>query len=430
MATTEPLQSITLTQATSSIIFSNIDPSYTDLIIVISGGSVSTSYPRLQFNGDTGNNYSRSEIYVQSTGSSIVMQCLQNEPGCYFHTGGFTSQPETITLQINNYSSTVFNKTVFSRYGNLTTSGGGYGAGSTFSTWRNTSAINSINVNAASNADQFAAGMVVSLYGVKSGSQKAFGGQLYTDGNYWYHVFTQTQTFTPITSLTADILVVAGGGGGGHAATGYINRAGGGGGAGGLLAHSSQSLTAQSYTVTIGGGGAGGISSNNTYPVAGSNSQFGSLTASVGGGFGGSPGVTNGSSGGSGGGAADNNGPGSATSGQGFAGGVGFDPGSGTTYSGGGGGGSGAAGSAGSSGSGGAGGIGSTTYSSWGSITNTGTLVSSNYVYSIGGRGGGTSPGGSGAMGAANTGNGGGGAYSQANGSAGGSGIVIVRYAV
>ena len=66
------------------------------------------------------------------------------------------------------------------------------------------------------------------------GIAKATGGNIYTDGTYWYHAFRSASgTFAPTQSLTADILVVAGGGGGGFAST-QTGR-GGGGGAGGLL---------------------------------------------------------------------------------------------------------------------------------------------------------------------------------------------------
>ena len=111
---------------------------------------------------------------------------------------------------------------------------------------------------------------------------KATGGTITSDASYWYHTFTGNGTFTPLQSLTADILVIAGGGGGGI--NQYGNTIGGGGGAGGLLYFSSQSLTATGYTCTIGGGG-----SANTTGAAGTNgsdSQFGALTLVKGGGRG------------------------------------------------------------------------------------------------------------------------------------------------
>jgi len=73
--------------------------------------------------------------------------------------------------------------------------------------------------------------------------------------------------------VIADIMVIAGGGGGG-------DPVGGGGGAGGFQVFTNESLTpSTTYTITVGGGGA-----ENTNGV---NTSFGALTASVGGGKGG-----------------------------------------------------------------------------------------------------------------------------------------------
>ena len=79
-------------------------------------------------------------------------------------------------------------------------------------------------------------------------------------------------------TANANILVVAGGGGG---------APGGGGGAGGFLQHPNSPVSASSsYTVTV---GAGSTSTSRNTGNAG-NSQFGTLTASVGGGQGGDQG--------------------------------------------------------------------------------------------------------------------------------------------
>jgi hypothetical protein len=299
--------------------------------------------------------------------------------------------------------------------------------------WSSTTAISSLKFltieNSTGNPKDFVQGSTFYLYGVaKLGTTPAIvpyatgGDTIMTDGTYWYHAFTSSGTFTPAKGLSCDVLVVAGGGGG--AAGG-----GGGGGAGGLVAYSAQSLASGTgLTVTVGGGGATNVN--------GSNSQFASLTASVGGGKGGD--AANGSSGGSGGGAGGNGvrTGGAGTSGQGNAGGD-----SNTTFpnDSGGGGGSAAAvgGTGGVLGQGGQGANGSSTYSSWGSATGTGQNVAGTYYYAGGGSGygrnaspqlsGGFGGGGKadGSSGTANTGGGGG-----ALGGAGGSGIVLVRYAV
>ncbi len=212
-------------------------------------------------------------------------------------------------------------------------------------------------------------------------------------------------------SLSVKALVVAGGGSGGQASMYYS----GGGGAGGVLYHTSHSVTAQAYSITVGSGG-------NSWSNGG-NSVFSSLTA-VGGGRGGSlsAGSKHGNSGGSGGGGSADGSGGSGTSGQGYAGGGSW------LNSGGGGGATGAGQTGGSSAPASNGGPGFTTDISGTSVCYAG---GGGGVRNGGSPGDGTCGGGdgsySGESGTSNTGGGGGGnGYSGSQN--GGSGIVIVTY--
>jgi len=154
-----------------------------------------------------------------------------------------------------------------------------------------------------------------------------------------------TYTWTPLSTITADVLLVAGGGGG------STNGGGGGGGAGGLLHYTNQSIDASTKTVVVGNGGTpgSGHSTGSTFAEPGKNTSFTGLVTAVGGGAGtqyrNNPNSGNRRNGGSGGGAAGSgststyhNG-GSGTSGQGKNGGRGI------RYAGGGGGGAGGRGS-------------------------------------------------------------------------------------
>ena len=111
---------------------------------------------------------------------------------------------------------------------------------------------------------------------------------------------------TTASAVDVEYLVVAGGGGGGYAYAG-------GGGAGGYLTNFGATkigLTiAAAYTITVGDGGAGGIQSSSTLPINGENSVFsgGSGFTASGGGTGGNDGTDNATGGGSGGGASRNN---------------------------------------------------------------------------------------------------------------------------
>jgi hypothetical protein len=427
MATYKPLQSVVLTSATSSVTFSGIDQSYSDLILTCNS-QITTGTPtiRLQFNSDTGSNYSATIVY--GDGSSPGSVRVSNEASV--NSGICLVEFGSTTIHINNYSNTTTYKTVLCNYRGITAA---YGeAGAKVGLWRNTAAISTITIFPSTST--FAAGSTFSLYGIKSGAPQALGGDLVTtDGNYWYHTFRSTQTFTPLKTLSVDYLVVAGGGGGGG------HNAGGGGagglrstvtatGGGGSLESPTSVFGGTSYAITVGAGGAGGQDARGT---AGSNSVFSTITSNGGAGGGGSnsgqPAVTGGSGGGGTQGVAGSAG----TANQGSAGGNSPT----ANNSGGGGGGAGATGSPSSGVNGGNGGNGVATSISGSSVTYAGGGGGSSFAGSqgSGGSGGGGNAAYDSGAGAGTVNLGGGGGASNRTTSAagaGGSGIVIVRYAV
>ena len=260
-----------------------------------------------------------------------------------------------------------------------------------------------------------------------------------------------TQWLVPNDVESVDALLVAGGGGGG-------GRIGGGGGGGEVRLIEDQSVTAADVkTFSIGGGGAGGSGVAGSAGVSGEDTSAFSVTVNGGGGGGylgnsGSNGLTGGSGGG--GSCYTNVTAGTSTltgSGFGNAGGAG-STGQGAACVAGGGGGAGAVGGAYSGENGGAGGIGKS-FSITGTATyyaggggggvNAGIGAVSSGTAGSGGSGGGGAGGpktsnASGISATANTGGGGGGGSNHltnlsvdyANGGAGGSGILIVRYAL
>jgi hypothetical protein len=428
------LDKITLGTAAASITFSSIPQGYTDLVLV-SNPKVSSNQEaiQVQFNTDTSSgstNYSFTQLY--GDGSSAASSRSSNGSSIYLSNGTSASNYGAGIFNIMNYSNTTTYKNVLGRF-----SEAAYVSWADVGLWRNTDAITSLTLTVSGTNKTLSAGSTFSLYGIAAEgttpAAKATGGAIYSDEDYYYHVFASTGVFTPSTSLTADVLVVAGGGG-------NVGRFGGGGGAGGLVYSASQSLTATSYTCTVGAGGSGGANGTNSNVTGGALS----LTAAVGGGYGGNIGTV-GVSGGSGGGGGgySNNTAGGATSGQGNPGGAGAN----LLRMGGGGGGAGAAGTAAATNAGN-GGNGSLTYSSWGIATGTGQNVSGTYYYAGGGGGGsyqsagegvagsggyggggaGNTGSSSGTNGTANTGGGAGGSGEGANVSSGGSGIIVVRY--
>lgn len=430
------LDKVTVGTATPSITFTGINQGYTDLVVVISSPSASASaYSAVTVNGDNGSNYSFTRLY----GTGSVAGSNRGSSMTYWQTQYLYSSGTNLNAicHFMNYSNTTTNKTMIERYNDAA-----YEVDAQVNLWRSTAAITSITFSRVSG--NYAVGSTFSLYGIAASSvgAKATGGTIYSDSQYYYHVFNASGTFTPTQSITADCLVVAGGGAGGYA----NGSSSGGGGAGGLRGPTSQSFTATTYTITVGAGGTS--TSSPTYGGKGNTSSLigGALSISGTGGGGGGGISDNGQQGGSGGGGSNNN----QTAGTGNQGGFspveGFAGGAGAAsfFSSGGGGGASAVGNPGpASGTGNTGGAGSSAYSSWASATSTG--VSGSYAGGGGGGGGSVNAAGgaggggtggitatpqSGTAGTVNTGSGGGGSQGTALvGGAGGSGIVIVRYA-
>ena len=446
------IASQTLTSA-ATVTFSNIPQGYTDLRLIVVGGTTRATTSdtiRFQFNSDTTSTYSSNFVTGNGSAASAALYATQT----LLFTDGIRlvgtdfGLRSMIAYDIMNYANTTTYKTTLARC--VTPESTVIGSSVAVGLWRSTSAITSIYLQGDSVAN-FAIGSTFTLYGIKAALvPKATGGDIVVqNGSYWYHAFRTTGSFQPKQSLSCDVLVVAGGGAGG----GNGSNGGGGGGAGGIFYATSQTLsTAQ--TVTVGAGGASSPPTTSLAGPSGSNSTFGSLTAGVGGGGGGfgaasgagQSGVNGGSGGGSGGSPGGLATGGSSTqtgtggTGYGFAGGT-----SNSNWASAGGGGAGAVGaSATSTDSAATGGAGLNTWSSW--LYATGTGVSG---YIAGGGGGGytsSSAGGSGGGGAggaynstvavsgvANTGSGGGGstgAYNYNISGAGGSGIIIVRYPI
>jgi hypothetical protein len=444
-STYTPIYAQTLSATTASITFSNIPTTFTDLILIVNAASETThAFLNMQFNGDTGSNYSYTELLGNGTNATSTRYSNSTQ----VFNANVAMQQTTISFngiyQIMNYSNATTNKSGLARLNCINSDYNGSIA--IAGTWRNTSPITSIKVfpSRGGTPYNFSVGSTFTLYGIKAAAPapKATGGDMvYTDNTYWYHVFKNSGVFDVKTSINADYLVVAGGGGGGGIASNGGAGAGGGG-AGGFrtsIGGSALSLVPSGYTVVIGAGGVGGV--GNGASTNGFDSVFSTIT-STGGGLGAHS--RNGGSGGSGGGArydgtiGSGNTPSTSPS-QGNSGGLGTS-GNQPNAGGGGGGASAVGGNAGSS-TGGNGGNGTSSSISGSSVTYAGgggggVYTGGGGTPGTGGTGGGGAGnyGGNGTSGTANTGGGGGGTglgtAGSYNGGSGGSGIVIVRYAV
>jgi WD40 repeat protein len=165
-ATYEPIATTTLGSGQSSITFSSISSSYTDLRLIFFGYSVDTNiYGAIRFNGDTGTNYS--VTYMAGNSSAASSSRLSNQTYLYLHgTKGMNNNgnnnPAMLTADIFSYAGNT-NKTVLTTSSNTDQSN--YGAVERgVGLWRSTSAINSITMVLTS--FNFATGATATLYGI------------------------------------------------------------------------------------------------------------------------------------------------------------------------------------------------------------------------------------------------------------------------
>ena len=156
-STYTPIATTTLGSANSTITFSSISGSYTDIILVANLLPASSARVKLRVNGDSGSNYSYTILTGSGTSASSGRESSISEINYYWN--GLPSGWSNYILQFQNYSNTTTNKTILAR-GNST-------AVETFASvglWRSTSAITSIELR--SSVGTFDTGSTFTLYGL------------------------------------------------------------------------------------------------------------------------------------------------------------------------------------------------------------------------------------------------------------------------
>jgi len=158
MASTYEKIATTTVSAVSSVTFSSIPATYTDLILVGVGSSSSSGTLYMQFNSVTSNQYSYISLYGNgsATGSGKTAAGSATAFG-YF--GFYGTGQNNFICNIQNYANTNTFKTTISRSNDTVT----YVA-TTAMLWQNTAAINNILI--ALNSGTFTG--TLSLYGIKA----------------------------------------------------------------------------------------------------------------------------------------------------------------------------------------------------------------------------------------------------------------------
>jgi hypothetical protein len=162
ISTEVAIATTTLSSANATITFSSIPATYTDLRLVVTGTSNFTHTTGMQFNGDTGTNYSETRL----EGDGATATSGRNTSISYLRFYGFTTTPTMFTVDFFSYSGST-NKTSLA-----TTSADLNGSGNVrqyVQLWRSTSAINSISFGpgvSGASGTTYSAGTTATLYGI------------------------------------------------------------------------------------------------------------------------------------------------------------------------------------------------------------------------------------------------------------------------
>ena len=154
------LASNTLSSNQTSVDFSSISGSYTDLILILEGTGTADLDLCLRFNSDTGTNYSMTNLRGDGTSPYSTSDTSRDRMAV----GIITSTRTMSQINIQNYSNSTTYKSVLARTDSTNAT---YGLMARVGLWRSTAAITTITV-LTNTTSGLASGMTLSLYGIKA----------------------------------------------------------------------------------------------------------------------------------------------------------------------------------------------------------------------------------------------------------------------
>lgn len=171
--TYEPIATTTLSSAASSVTFSSISGSYTDIILVFSNVKVSSGDSAIDIqvgNGsvDTGSNYSFTIMGARSASSTPFSNRLDTTTimRSNWYTSPTTTEAAMSQIHFMNYANTTTFKSVLANSRVQPGSANYSGVETIINLWRSTSAINIIKI--MPNTSTFTSGSTFALYGIKA----------------------------------------------------------------------------------------------------------------------------------------------------------------------------------------------------------------------------------------------------------------------
>lgn len=160
-ATYTPIASVTLGSNATSVTFSSIPQTYTDLVLVtysVMSASGNTNFAKV--NSDSGSNYSYTVLNGNGSTARSARGSSQSVGLIISSAYGQGTTNTTIT-HFFNYANTTTNKTSLSRWNDAST-----GTELSVGLWRSTSAITTLDVVCNGGGVTFQSGSTFNLYGI------------------------------------------------------------------------------------------------------------------------------------------------------------------------------------------------------------------------------------------------------------------------
>jgi len=162
-ATYEPIATTTLSSAASSITFSSIASSWTDLrLVFVPKFNASAANYSLYFNGDTGTTYSITRL--SGDGANAASYRGTNQSGLFLSQSPASGAVFLSTIDIFSYAGSTYKTCLTTLSGDKNGSGN---VNNIVGLWRSTSAITSILIDTGGSAG-FDTGTTATLYGIKA----------------------------------------------------------------------------------------------------------------------------------------------------------------------------------------------------------------------------------------------------------------------
>lgn len=159
-STYEPIATTTLGSAAASVSFTGISSAYTDLKIIAVGKRVSGGALALQFNGDTGTNYSKTRLLGNGTNAGSSRDTSTSS----ISTNGWNDiYNQLYEIDLFSYAGSTYKTCLIAMSAD---ENGGGEVSRIVGLWRSTAAINRVDLLITSGT--IAAGFTATLYGIKA----------------------------------------------------------------------------------------------------------------------------------------------------------------------------------------------------------------------------------------------------------------------